>query len=257
MLRAAARLPARAARSEAPARFGGKRNYQASRPARGEKGDGISFEVEYNGVWEQITTFPKRRPFATNVIVATVKTSAADLIVQKIAEGKESVDWTRNAAFTAFGFAYLGIGQWFIYVTVFTRLCPNAVRFANLSWAEKLKDKAGQIDLIKQTCLDNFVHYTFIYFPVFYCIKEMINSVSAPPPGAVKEVGKETEGNLVSRGLSKYWKNCVTDNFYMWSLWVPGDLIVYAVPIWMRLPLNHGISLVWTMILSNLRGNEK
>lgn len=31
---------------------------------------------------------------------------------------------------------------------------------------------------------------------------------------------------------------------------VPFDLIIYAVPIWMRLPLNHGISLAWTMILA-------
>ena len=39
-----------------------------------------------------------------------------------------------------------------------------------------------------------------------------------------------------------------------WALWVPGDFIVYAVPIWMRLPLNHAISFVWTCYLSFLRG---
>jgi len=37
-----------------------------------------------------------------------------------------------------------------VYVTVFVRVCPNAVKFANMSWAEKLKFKAGQIDLCKQ-----------------------------------------------------------------------------------------------------------
>ena len=55
-------------------------------------------------------------------------------------------------------------------MTLFTRLCPQAIRFANLPWvpwrmlsatatilggpaprqAEKLKDRAGQIDLVKQ-----------------------------------------------------------------------------------------------------------
>jgi hypothetical protein len=208
-----------------------------------EKGDGISFEVEYSGLWGAITTFPKRRPFATNIIVATVKTSIADLIVQK-AEGRKEIDWKRNGVFTAFGFAYLGFMQWFIYVTVFTRLCPHAIRFANLPMKDKLKDRAGQIDLIKQTALDNFVHYTFIYFPVFYTLKEMMQ-------------GDGFDASTVQRGLAKYWKNCVTDNLYMWSLWVPGDLLVYACPIWMRLPLNHVISLAWTMILSGLRGNEK
>lgn len=151
---------------------------KASRPRLAGKGDGISQEVEYDGLWGAIVTFPRRQPFATNVIVATVKTSVADLIVQK-AEGREKIDWQRNGAFTAFGFAYLGIIQWFIYVTLFTRLCPQAIRFANLPWAEKLKDRAGQIDLVKQTCLDNFVHYTFCYFPVFYVIKEGINTITA------------------------------------------------------------------------------
>lgn len=227
-----------------------RRSYQATKPRHAEaqpKGDGISQQVEYSGLWGAITTFPKRRPYATNIIVATVKTSLADLIVQK-AEGKKEIDWGRNGVFTAFGFAYLGVVQWFVYVTIFTRLCPNAIRFSNLPWAEKLKDRAGQIDLVKQTCYDNFVHYTFVYYPVFYFFKELIQS----DPNIDKNPVACAE-----RGLKKYWKNCVTDNLYMWSLWVPGDLLVYACPIWMRLPLNHGISLVWTMILSNLRGSEK
>jgi len=231
-----------------------RRSCQVSRPARSsaeaKKGDGISVDVEYSGLWGAIVTFPKRQPFATNIVVATVKTSLADLIVQK-GEGKKEIDWSRNGVFTLFGFAYLGVCQWFIYVSLFTRLCPNAIRFSNLSWAEKLKDRAGQVDLVKQTCYDNFIHYTFVYYPVFYTFKELIQA-SGPAEGE-----KKAESSLVERALGKYWKNCVTDNLYMWSLWVPGDLLVYACPIWMRLPLNHGISLAWTMILSNLRGSEK
>eukprot|EP00405_Crypthecodinium_cohnii_P016170 CAMPEP_0206452436 /NCGR_PEP_ID=MMETSP0324_2-20121206/19943_1 /ASSEMBLY_ACC=CAM_ASM_000836 /TAXON_ID=2866 /ORGANISM="Crypthecodinium cohnii, Strain Seligo" /LENGTH=253 /DNA_ID=CAMNT_0053922523 /DNA_START=145 /DNA_END=906 /DNA_ORIENTATION=+ len=227
-----------------------RRSCQVTKPLRAGKSDGISVDVEYNSLWGQIATFPKRRPFMTNIIVATVKTSLADLIVQT-AEGKKEYDWKRNGVFTAFGFAYLGIAQWFIYVSLFTRLCPNAIRFSNLSWAEKLKDRAGQIDLVKQTIYDNFIHYTFVYFPVFYFFKELIQADSSKGMENMdfKAVGEKAMG--------KYWKNCVTDNFYMWSLWIPGDLLVYACPIWMRLPLNHAISLAWTMILSNLRGNEK
>lgn len=227
------------------------RTFRTSRPSQAAeaapKGDGISVEVAYSGVWGQITTFPKRRPFLTNIFVATVKTSFADFIVQK-AEGHD-IDWKRNAVFTAFGFAYLGVAQWFIYVSLFTRLCPNAIRFSNLSWAEKLKDRAGQIDLLKQTAYDNFIHYTFVYYPVFYMFKEAIQAGGS---------GKQAEPMAVAESaLGKYKKNCVQDNLYMWSLWIPGDLLVYACPIWMRLPLNHAISLAWTMILSNLRGKEQ
>merc|ERR1719230_934840 len=152
-----------------------RRSCKVTRPLRAGGGDGIYMEIEYSGMWGWLTTFPKRQPFATNIIVATAKTSLADLIVQK-GEGKSEIDWKRNGVFTAFGFAYLGVAQWFIYVSLFTRLCPNAIRFSNLTWAEKLKDKAGQIDLVKQTCYDNFVHYTFIYYPVFYTFKELIQS---------------------------------------------------------------------------------
>ncbi len=53
----------------------------------------------------------------------------------------------------------------------------------------------------------------------------------------------------VGNALRKYKTNFVTDNLAMWSLWIPFDLIICAVPIWMRFPLNHGVSLVWTMIL--------
>jgi hypothetical protein len=193
-------------------------------------------------MWGAIKTFPKRKPFLTNLIIATVKTSAADFIVQ--AAMGEEIDYKRNLLFTMFGFAYLGAGQWFVYVTVFTRLCPHAVRFANLSWAEKMKDRAGQIDLVKQIALDNFVHYTFIYFPIFYTFKEMIQGGG---------FGME----LVSNAMGKYWNNCVQDNLAIWGLWIPMDALIYAVPVWMRLPLNHSVSFAWTMILSWMRGSEK
>lgn len=225
-----------------------QRGFRSTKPKRAgppPEGDGISHNIEYSGVWGYITTFPKRQPFYTNLIVATLKTSFADLLVQK-GEGRDRIDWSRNAVFTAFGFAYLGVAQWFIYVTVFVRLCPNAIRFANLPWAAKLKDRAGQIDLVKQTIYDNFVHYTFIYFPVFYCFKEALQA----------DTGDKSK-SLPERALGKYWNNFVMDNLYIWALWIPGDLAVYACPIWMRLPLNHGVSFIWTIILSSLRGGEK
>merc|ERR1719223_1761422 len=94
------------------------------------QGDGISHQIEYNGVVQQVLTFPKRRPFATNIIIATSKTSLADILVQ-IGEGKRDwreINWQRNAVFVAFGCFYLGAVQWFVYVTLFTKLCTNAIR---------------------------------------------------------------------------------------------------------------------------------
>ena len=54
-----------------------------------------------------ITSFPKTHPFAFQLLVATGKTSAADLVVQVVAEKKKwnEIDWKRNGIFVVFGFA--------------------------------------------------------------------------------------------------------------------------------------------------------
>jgi len=191
-----------------------------------------------------IMNFARTQPYKFNIVVATLKTAACDLLVQKFIERKEEISWKRNAVFAAFGCVYLGGLQWFMYVDVFKRLWPGMATFANQSLREKLANPAGLRALCGQVAFDNFVHYPFIYFPFFYVFKETIQGDS---------VNVET---VVPVGLSKYAKNAREDNLSMWALWVPGDLIVYAVPLWMRLPLNHGFSFVWTCYLSFLRGDE-
>ena len=121
-----------------------------------------------------ILQFPKEHPFATNIIIATIKTSLCDILVQKYVENKEVVDWRRVSVFTAFGCLYLGFFQWAIYVTLFGRLFPGMAKFANMPFKDKLKDTRGMLNVVGQTAFDNFLHYTFIYFPVFYVFKESI-----------------------------------------------------------------------------------
>jgi len=199
-------------------------------------------------MWQRILTFPKRKPYATNIGVATVKTALADYLVQMYLEGKKEYDVKRGAVFAGFGCAYLGFVQWHLYVTLFSRICPNCLTFANLPWAQKFPitaaNKAGWIDVCKQTFLDNFVHYTFLYFPVFYLFKNTFQ----------KEPGKEHIKNPVMGAIQQYSQNFWKDNTAMWMLWIPADFLIYTVPVWLRLPLNHGVSLAWIMILSALRG---
>lgn len=125
--------------------------------------------------------FPKEHPFATNIIIATIKTSLCDILVQKYVEKKEDVDWRRVSVFTAFGCLYLGFFQWAIYVTLFGRLFPGMAKFANMPFKEKIKDTRGMLNVVGQTAFDNFIHYTFIYFPVFYVFKESIQVRHATP----------------------------------------------------------------------------
>lgn len=206
-------------------------------------GEGFG-EIRYDVFWQAFLAFPKRNPFATNLIVATVKTSAADLLVQLAERKEDGIDWKRNALFTVFGFGYCGAFQWLIYVSIFSRICPNARKFASMSLAEKLKFRAGQIDVVKQTIYDNFLHFTFIYFPAFYTFKECIQGGSGQSPWA-----------MFTTALKKYRENIWQDNLAMWALWIPADLVVFFVaPLWLRMPMIHSVSLAWIMTLSSMRG---
>ena len=162
------------------------------------------------GLGSRLLTFAREQPYKTNIIIATVKTAICDLIVQTQIEKREKVDWQRNAVFAAFGFAYLGCAQWFVYVDVFKRLFPGMAVFAGQSLREKLANRAGLRALAGQVAFDNFVHYTFIYFPIFYIFKELIQGQP-----------NNDMGTTVSNALAKYKTNCVEDNLKMWMLWIP------------------------------------
>jgi hypothetical protein len=210
----------------------------------------IARDVTYDNVWEEILTFPERRPRVFNVMLATFKTWFADVIVQlsersraSTAGAEWSFDWRRSSAFAVFGCVYIGLIQWMFYISIFSMLCPNAIRFANEPWDEKVLDHAGRVDLVKQVCYDNFMLETLIYFPIFYVVKEVMRAGRAG-------FNAETARN----GLLRYLSNFKEDNMACWAVWVPADFAIFAAPMWMRMPLDHLVSFGWTMLLSHLRG---
>jgi len=215
----------------------------------------ISFDVAYNNVWQEIYTFPERRPRTFNVMVSTTKTWLADFVVQMglvATKRMQAIDWRRSAAFAIMGFFYVGLLQWFFYVTVFTELCPHAIRF-NEPISEKLLDHPGQIDLVKQICYDNFLFNPLIYFPVFYMIKE-----STTKTESCHLMSNSSHGVFgiakAKAALDKYAANFVNDNLISSTVWIVGDAFVMAVPIFMRMPLEHAVGFFWTMLLSSMRG---
>lgn len=214
-----------------------------------EKYNQIEVDVAYSGIWEETITFPERRPRAFNVMVATAKTWLADLVVQfgemrrSRSRSQRHLDFKRSAAFALFGFIYNGLVQWFLYVSVFTQLCPTAIRFANEPISEKMLDRAGQGDLLLQLLLDNLVVTVFLYFPIFYTVKSMVQDSSYSLA-------------TLQKALGKYRQNFVQDNITACSVWIPLDLVVFCVPMYMRLPLGHSFSFGWTMIVSYMRGTD-
>ena len=71
-------------------------------------------------------------------------------MVQKVIEKREEIDWRRTAAFSSFGFLYLGGVQYALYVPIFSRMFPNAASFAAKTVAEKLRDWPGIRSLFSQ-----------------------------------------------------------------------------------------------------------
>jgi len=206
----------------------------------------ITVNVTYNNFAEQVATFPQRRPREFNVMLATCKTWAADAAVQLLERkrgGPWSFDWRRSFAFMFFGLVYVGLTQWVLYVTLLTWMFPDAMVFANSPMSMKLTDTAGQLDMVGQVIVDNMFFNVLIYFPVFYVIKTMCQG--APTT------------SLLSRaqaGLNKYWANIGNDNMAACALWIPADVFIFTAPMYLRMPLDHGVSFAWTMFVSFTRG---
>eukprot|EP00884_Botryococcus_braunii_P014528 jgi/Botrbrau1/23076/Bobra.0243s0017.1 len=170
----------------------------------------------------------KAHPLSTAIITTGLKTTAADLFAQKIVEGRKEVDWTRNTAFTLFGFAYLGGFQYWLYNVKFAELCgPLAARVGHTAVAP-----------IK-TLLDQGVHHPLLYFPTFFSLKTVV------------------EGKPLSSAVTKYkeeiWESCLA----LWKIWVPAQIINFAfVPRHLRIPFVALVSFGWTVVFSLMQGRS-
>ena len=217
-------------------------------PTRGKKTlgkDGNAFEVKFD-----LFAIPKAYPFTTQLVISTVKSASADVIVQSTVEGKsfDSINWRRTFAFGAFGFAFLGALQYAIYVPMYRRVFKEMDRFCAQTVREKLRNRRGLKQLAGQIFIGQCVMQPLTYYPVFYIFKESVmgekNYIEHDP----------TVGEISRSALRKYKRNFWVDNLSMLAFWLPADVIIYSVPIWARMPLSHCISFMWCAILSWFRG---
>jgi hypothetical protein len=174
-----------------------------------------------------------------------VKTSAADLVTQVVIEKKSfsEIDWKRNSVFCIFGFAYLGGFQYWYQVNVFKRLFPGIEKFTSQPWSAKLTDLPGLMALGAQTVLDVGV-LCMVYLPTFYVFKAGVFTGSSDPM------------EWVSSGLGSWSKNIASDAYDVVRVWAPADIVCFSVPLWLRLPVRHIVSFVWTSYLSFIRGSK-
>lgn len=188
----------------------------------------------------RILRLPRERPVAFGMGFSALKTSFSDFLVQKFLEQRDEIDMKRNMSFFSFGLFYLGGVQYFIYVPLFGKMFPRCAEYAAKPLREKVKDVRGTSELIAQVFLDQCVHHPLLYFPTFYITKELIN------------------GGTAKQGMDRYIVNAKEDCFALWKIWVPSTLINFAFsPMWLRIPFVASTSLVWTCILSSMRGSSE
>ena len=207
----------------------------------------------------------QRAPFSSQVVVATSKTVLADVIVQTTVEGKsfQDMDYKRVGIFGAFGCLYLGVVQYGLYVKLMQRVFdPTALaKFCNAPFRQKIKDKAGLKILAGTIALDFVVIQPFLYWPSYYAVKAIGFGSDGNPDGVTSEEEKDNTTpstfSLINGGLLKYKNNFVEDNLGMCGFWLPMDVIIYSVPLHLRLHLNHIISFAWVALMSIFRGEEE
>jgi len=188
--------------------------------------------------------FAKNYPFANNIAIATVKTAMADLLAQVVIGQTPiaEVDVARSLLFCGFGAIYLGGFQYLYQVNIFKKIF-DVDAFTSQPWADKVKDEDGLKALAAQTALDLTV-LTLIYLPTFYIFKAGVFSGSMDP------------SVWASSGIENYQENFSKDEFDLIRVWLPADLVCFSVPLYLRLPVRHIVSFVWTAYLSFARGGH-
>ncbi|KAG1676049.1 hypothetical protein FOA52_014914 [Chlamydomonas sp. UWO 241] len=165
-------------------------------------------------------------PRSTAVVTTTLKTTGADAFAQLVVEKNEVMDWKRNAVFTAFGFGYLGVWQYYLYNTLFR------------SWCKPITSVVGHWGSAPvKVFLDQAIHHPLLYFPTFYVLKGSIEG--RHPIDSIKRSFVDLPENV---------KAC-------WAVWVPAQLVNFSVvPHHLRIPFVALVSFLWTVIISGMRG---
>ncbi|KAK9789228.1 hypothetical protein WJX73_004317 [Symbiochloris irregularis] len=163
----------------------------------------------------------QQHPFATAFWTSGIKTSAADLIAQKVVEKREELDWSRHLGFVAFGFLYLGSVQYYLYNVKFVQWCGGITAQVGHAGVAPLK-----------TLMDQGIHHPFMYFPVFFLTQSLV----AQKPHPIEYAANKWKNEV--------WESCKA----LWMLWVPGQIINFAVvPRYLRVPFAAGISFAWSL----------
>lgn len=197
----------------------------------------------------------RRNPLVVSLCLGMGNASLADILTQTTIECVpwENMDWRRTSCFALFGFTYLGGFQYWLQVHRFRAWFPAMERFANQSLQAKLLDVPGLKGAGKQVAFDCFVHLPFMYFPAFYVTRQLVKDESHSTSDRFAYL---KHGTFVFDGLDAYRHNFRSDCTRMLQVWLPADVVIFSVPLWLRFPSRTFVSFGWTAYLSFCRGSD-
>jgi hypothetical protein len=183
------------------------------------------------------------RPFLFGLVISTAKTAAADVMVQKLVEQKEELDYRRTGIFAVFGMTYCGAWQYALFSKFMPWAFPTAASFVTKGLRAKLQDKKGLRDLGLQVVIENGFNNGMVYFPCFYSLKIMMETENFNPM------------ELLPLGIARYRETLYEDLMAIWKVWIPVQTFNFAVlPLWARTPFTAMVSFGFTCYVSMMRG---
>ena len=191
--------------------------------------------------------FGRRHKFANNLLIASCKGVAADLVAQCVVSHVpvDAIDWQRTSLFFAFNFAYSGLFLYAYQVAIFRRIFGEDLeRFAEQPWAAKAADPAGLRTLAQQVALDLSV-ILFVYLPGFHIFRA----------GILGDGAALTDEPALIAGLTSFAAHFATDAPEALRVWAPLDALCFSLPLHLRLPVRHVASFVWTTYYSVTRAH--
>jgi len=191
--------------------------------------------------------FAKTYPFANNFIIASLKTTAADVLAQTVIAQTpiQDIDIQRSLVFCIFGGLYSGAFQYVYQVQLFSKIFPDIDAFTQKSIKDKIQDIPGLQALVGQTTLDLTI-LTVVYLPTFYTFKAIVFTHS-----------NNFDPHLwFDTGIHSYLENFQTDEPMLMKVWLPADLLCFSVPLYLRMPVRQVVSFLWTAYLSFSRGGH-
>ena len=188
-------------------------------------------------------------PLMFGALLSTVKTSAADCLVQFGVEGKSFEEWDvkRTLTFATFGFGFMGVAQFFLIGRLPLYIFPSIGTYAAKPLRQKAVDFVGTRNLCLQVAWDQLVVMPTLFLTVYYSIKSLVHA--AP---------EATIGESISVALRKWRTNFWEDVETCWAIWIPAQLINFGlVPLHFRIPFVALVSTAYTATLSCMRGEDE